>query len=175
MVRGLDEPVVLTLPGTIGRYVSEQENAFRRSVVAAANQRSKDAGMEPNWNPWHFWMPLGAPLYGEKGNRQPKFTTVGSGNQTSQITTPVLWSIPTSAGDVTDELLNKLYVGQESITVFDGLWHEAKEWQEMWGNAQALQEQETEWAKENRPDQGPLADDYSEIPDSIEDAEEIPW
>jgi hypothetical protein len=170
MVRGVDEPVVVTLPGTIGRYVTEQENTFRRAVLGAANQASADAGVEGRWNPWHFWMPLGAPMFGEKGNRKPRFTTVGSGNQTSQITTPLLWGVPSKATDVTKEALDKLYVGSDNITAFDNLWHESKDWQEMWGSAEALQEQENEWAKEARPE-SPLVVEQA----SIDEVEEVPW
>lgn len=117
-------PVVLTAKG-VGMVPPLQE-AFGDWNRATYNARrrfaSKHAGDETKpAPPWIFYLKLGT--FGDK--RVTK--TVGKTNK--QDVTPLTAQIP---NEITDELLEALYVGKEAMTYMLDLKRQAKDWLEAW-------------------------------------------
>ena len=132
-VHGLAEPYVLTLKGTASKSFEEQQQLFDRYILGPANAGlagKKTPDGKPIRAPrYAFWLALG-PQRDEK--KQPVFSKVGQGNDTSMVT--LMLSDAGSKALPPDELA-KRFVGPELRVQFQAWYHEAAEWTAAWGKA----------------------------------------
>jgi hypothetical protein len=132
MLPGDELPTVLTLSGTAARAFAPSRqgssvlNDLQRYVLLPANKLARAKGKLANW-PWRaFWLEVGAALDAKGG---PVFTTVGTGNATSQVTLPVALGLHDK---MTPEELGKLFVGAKNLTLFNETYADTAAWAAAW-------------------------------------------
>lgn len=146
IVRGLESagPVVVTLRGMSALAFKGRNGdgasalaKFQQTVITAANQKSAAAGQRgKRWPLFAFWLPVGAD---RDQDGTPRFTTVGSGNSTSEIVVPIAIGLPAKADAVN---LNTFYVGNDLLEVCKATWVDAESnWTHAWDNLAPEQEQ----------------------------------
>jgi len=142
-VKDLDmiNPMVLTVKGYVSAELTGSRTnegvggAFSHRVVGTINN-ALHANGNPNNLPWRaFWMRVG-PQINDDGT--PKFTTVGSGSNTSTVTLPALIGVKRGA---TPNEVKSLYVGKDLLRRLNELWHEERcqAWAAQWNQVQVDQ------------------------------------
>ena len=139
-------PFILTLRGVAQMNFEGARdsvmNKFFQAVITPANALTKSQ------TPYRvFWMPVGAK---QDAKGEPAFEKFGTGSDTSHLVMPALIGIP-AKGD--KALLDRLYVGDDKLPIFNEMYEAAKEWIVAWdtlepgtnggGNESATSAQET--------------------------------
>ena len=129
-------PFVLTMKGSAGMAFDSSRNdsvlqRFEATVIAAANDKSaaaaKAAGKAPKkWAYRAFWLPTGSDR-NDKG--EPVYTTVGSGDKTTNVVLPTALGLPDKAINVD---LKRFYVGDAILKQVNTLFDEHVEWRAAW-------------------------------------------
>lgn len=138
LVRGWQQPVVLTMSGTTGAaFVGSKQYGgalaeFDRQVIQEANLLNLKRGVNRKFPRRAFWLTVG-PARNADGS--PTFTEVGQAGATSFVTLPVAIGLPEKP---TADDLGKLYVGAETLTTVNMLYAEAEAWGRAW-DAPSLQ------------------------------------
>ncbi len=134
LVKGLEEvgPLTLTLKGSgamafegTGKVAGALQ-AFGRTILKAANDASAKAGSENRWAARCFWLPVGAD---RTADGKPKFTAVGTGNDTSNIVVPIALGLPESSEGVE---LRRFYVGKPLQDATQTIYTDNEEWRTAW-------------------------------------------
>lgn len=89
---------------------------------------------------WAFRMNISTP---KDKNGNLHLCTIGQGGDTSQVCIPQLVGVPHSADEVTEELLDELFVGQETLDLAESLILENADWFKEWDNYTPEDEQAT--------------------------------
>jgi hypothetical protein len=99
---------------------------FGAKIIGAAKRVARKRGRNKAYPLCAFTLTIG----GETDGKEPVFTKVGTGKNTSNITKPVWRDDPKEL--VKEQLLGRLYVGNESLGLYQD-WHsEADEWVHSW-------------------------------------------
>ena len=145
IVKGLETygPHIVTLRGMTGAAVTKRGgiiHQFSDKVLKAANIASVEAAQKDNagtapmrWPRRMFYMPISSQR-SPKDWAVPTFSTVGSGNNTSQVTYPALVGIPATWEEVD---LNKYFVGEEMMDTMNNLYSETDAWAHEWDSLEA--------------------------------------
>jgi hypothetical protein len=143
MLPGDQLPTVLTLSGTAARAFAPSRQGvsvmgdLQRYVILPANKLARSKGKLANW-PWRaFWLEVGAALDAKGG---PVFTTVGTGNATSQVTHPVALGLNDK---LTPEQIGKLFVGGANLKLFNETYADTQAWAAAWDAPAAPAQQAT--------------------------------
>lgn len=153
IVKGLEAvgPLVLTLRGMSamafegrGGDTAAAVGKFQATVITAANLASQAKGQRgKRWPLFAFWLPVGAD---READGSPKFTKVGTGNNTTSICVPVALGLPAKPADTN---LNAYYVGAELLEECKRIWADAEtNWTHAWDNLTPEQEQVAEAVQE---------------------------
>jgi len=152
MIHGLEAvgPMFLSAKGMVGKQIYGADNSvfsgFISNVILEAAKLRGGKGKPPFRM---FWMTIGP----ETDGKEPKFTTVGSGNETSVITLPALVGVP---GKLDKAALTKRYVGNDLFAEMEALVQspEVESWRTGWDKT-ALEEnaspEEPEFNDEDMP------------------------
>ncbi len=143
VVKGLEKygPHIVTLRGMTGAAITKRNGILHQyadKVLKAANmaslEHSKANGTEAKrWPRRLFWMPLSSQR--KQGSwEEPVFSTVGQGQNTSQITYPALVGVPQSFEEVD---LNKYFVGADLMDSLTDLQTETEAWSHEWDSLEA--------------------------------------
>lgn len=125
-------PFVLGLKGHAGMSFGGSKeysttgvlSCFNRTVIAAANARSKPF----KWPFRAFWVTVGA---AKDAKGQPAFIEVGLAGASSKILLPVPVGLPEKAADVN---LDEYYIGNDGLVLVNDLYKEHQPWVEAWAN-----------------------------------------
>jgi hypothetical protein len=133
LIKGMDEPVVVTLSGmTAAAVFSAGRNrgvipTFGQTVLNRAKQLARRAGREIDYPLCAFGLSIG-PKRDDKG--EPIFDKVGSGSNTSQVTMPVWLDKPAGMPDEAD--IRRRFVGRELFGKVQDMHKGADEWYQQW-------------------------------------------
>lgn len=129
---GTIEPLMLTLKGMVGKAYGDTAKTFRNSVIKAAAQ----LGQNSRYPQYMFWMPVtvSSPV------------TVGSGQNTSQITPPTIgWdanAVSSQDQGAVANVLKSLYIGDELRDLIAGdLYAQGQEWRKQFNEPAQAQTQ----------------------------------
>jgi hypothetical protein len=133
-VEGFEEPLLLAFRGMVAKRMMGQGRErgiipmYGAKVKGAAKRIARKKGRKGKAYPLcAFKLNIG-PQRDAKG--APEFTKVGQGSNTSNITYPVWLDEP--KGLVDEALLNRVFVGNETLGVYQD-WHtEAEDWVQQW-------------------------------------------
>ena len=136
LIKGLEDkgPFTLTLKGIAAMAVEgtrQQAGAlqqFVRTVIRRANDDLKKAKVNKRLPYRAFWLTVGCPIDDKKA---PVFTTVGSGEDSSNLSLPVPYGLPKKAEEVN---LADFYVGQELYEQANKIYDDNEEWANAWAS-----------------------------------------
>lgn len=139
-IRGMEHQgqFLITMSGMTAASVTKRGGVLQRfdsTVVYEANlqlhRHAMESGDTPQRAPrWLFWMPICSQR--KAGDfKVPVFSTVGKGQNTSQVTYPTLFGIPEDHESVD---LGKLFVGNDNKELFTEWAVSAAAWVEEWNN-----------------------------------------
>jgi hypothetical protein len=128
-VKGITQPLVLAFKGLAVKDVLGMGNdrgiipSYGTIILGAAKQVARQANRKQDYPLCSFTMTIGPDT---EDGKKPKFTEVGSGENTSMVTKPTWIDAPTGAVDRPH--LTKIFVGNETLGKYQD-WHsEAQEW-----------------------------------------------
>jgi hypothetical protein len=134
-VKGLEdisELFMITLSGSVAKEVRGSRvynglfQQFQKNVLDAVNNELKKRGQASVFPRYAFWMSIG-PSFTAKGD--PVFTTVGQGENSSDITLPVLIGVEEK---MPMDALRKLYVGKSLAMELMKTYQETESWAQAW-------------------------------------------
>jgi len=128
-VKGLPQPMALTMRGMASASFDKCLKTFQRSVIAPANGLLKDKGKR--WPYRAFWITL-EPQRNDKA--EPVFTEVGKGQKAQKITL-MACDVPDKA--LTAEQLQARFVGRELLKETEAWYNDAEAWAHQWDKPQA--------------------------------------
>mgnify|MGYP001616160056 FL=1 len=114
-VQGAAEPIVITFKGKASQSFEVVLKDFSAKVVQAANRQAPKGKPLPRYA---FWMPIAPGPHTKAG---------GAGHE-SVVTLPTL-GLP---ADITQEYLQSLYIGRDSLIRFQEWYQEAGAWVDAW-------------------------------------------
>ena len=123
----LDAPFILTMRGMVGKaFTQDVMSDLQRFVLKPVNALVRKGGKSLRF-PWRaFWLTVGSET-NSKG--EPVYTTVGQGNNTSNVTLPVA-TLPAEGASPAE--LRKCFVGAENLATFSEWYTDADEWARAW-------------------------------------------
>lgn len=114
-VYGHPDPIVITFKGKASQQFETLQRDFAGKVLGPANRAAPAGQRLPAFA---FWMTVVPGPH----------TKAGAKGQESIITPPSL-DLP---DPVSDEYLQRVYVGREALLRFQALWHESEPWAALW-------------------------------------------
>lgn len=136
MIKGMKDPVTLSLSGTVARAMLGQGKdrgvlpQFASVIVNRAKTLARAEGKNKDYPLCSFWLTVG-PERNEKG--EPTFTTVGKDDKTSQVAMPVWLDAPVSMPD--KALLTRLFVGTALYPILENIHKDGEDWVNQWSAA----------------------------------------
>jgi len=130
VIKGIEQPVMLTVRGAMAKSFSGQNGLiqfFDRNFMSVVAAELKKAGTNNLLPSRRFWMEIGIAT-DAKGN--PMFTPFGpSGRQTNMVPPAIYLPNPVTPSHIRDA-----HVGVDNRTKFDKLYTESLEWSKAWDN-----------------------------------------
>lgn len=146
VVKGMEEPIVLTFRGNAARAMvgmgkdrgvvpSFGQKLLGKATRLAREKARKQGGAAAGrastftYPRCAFWLTTGPE---RNADQSPLFTEVGEGEKKSKVTLPVWIDEP---AEVTAEVCNRLYVGGNALALHQGFHADADLWIEEWSDA----------------------------------------
>ncbi len=134
-IPGYDEPVLLVFRGMVAKQIMGQGRGargiipqFGQKVIGTAKRLARKQSKNISYPLCTFGLTMGGKL--EADGKTPSFDKVGQPPNTSMVTYPIWRDEPTQRVD--QAILNRLFVGNEALALYQD-WHlEAEEWVRSW-------------------------------------------